>query len=195
MKVTIPLNSTLSTDSHPNDIKNPQKDHDLFNVNRTYLYNKHLTNTKKKEVDKEGYITTSGDILTVIPGTEKTQIYHDGQIIADVLSLGIEDVSFLDQDDAVIHEGSLWTVQRTLTGYTVEQTDLTTNIITKTTVDQNGIVYVSFVRNTHKVITKNQDGSVIGRYHHHYIYRPIQKCVRIPLRFLPLNGQCAIQLG
>jgi hypothetical protein len=160
MKVTIPLDSTLSTDSHPNDIKDPSKDRDLFNKNRSYLYNKHLTNPKKKVIDSDGYITTDGDIIQIVSDGENTHIYHNGVIIADVLSLGIEDTSFLDKDDAVIDNGFLWTVQRTLSGYLLEQTDLQTQEITSTGIEQEGVDVVRFVRNTHKVITKNQDGSV-----------------------------------
>ena len=165
MKVSIPLNSTLSTDSHSNDIKDPGRDRDLFNKNRSYLYNGHLTNARKKIVPPGDYITTRGDLLSVIPGSEKTQIYHNGRVIADVLSLGIEDISFLDKDDAVIHEGSLWTVIRTLTGYTLERTDLVTLEVTTTEVaPPAGAIYsfvdVRLIRNTHKVITRNSDGSV-----------------------------------
>ena len=160
MKVSIPLESTLSTDSHKNDIKNPAVDRDLFNVNRSYLFNKHLTNAKKTTVPPGDYITTQGDLLSVIPGSEKTQIYHNGQVIADVLSLGVEDISFLDKDDAVIDEGSLWAVQKTLSGYTLEQTNLQTMEVTTSTIEQNGILDVRLIRNTHKVIARNMDGSV-----------------------------------
>jgi len=160
MKVPIPLDSTLSTDSHPNDIKDPSRDRDLFNNNRSYLYNKYLTNPKKKVIDPEGYITTNGNIIQTTPDGENTHIVHNDIVIADVLSLGVEDVSFLDKDDAVIHDGFLWTVQRILSGYILEQTDLQTQEKTLTRVEQEGIDIVRFVRNTHKVITKNQDGSV-----------------------------------
>jgi hypothetical protein len=160
MKIPIPLNSSLCTDSHKNEIKNPNASKDLFSKNQTYLYNGHLTNAKKTIVPEGDYITTKGDILKVIPGAEKTQIYHNGRVIADVLSLGIEDTSFLDCDDAVVHGGSLWTVRKTLEGYAVEQTDLSTHEKTENEVIMAGVQAARFIRNTHKIIALNVGGNI-----------------------------------
>jgi hypothetical protein len=160
MKVLIPLDSSLCTDSHPNEIKDPQVSRDLFSHNRTYLFNKSLTNPRKTTIPKGYYITTEGDTLEVIPGSEKTRIAHKGQFIADVLSLGIEKTDYLDKDDAVIDSGSLWSVVKTLTGYVLEQTDLQTGEVLTTPVNQEGVTDVRFVKNTHKVITRNSDGTV-----------------------------------
>lgn len=160
MKASIPLNSSLCTDSHRNDIKDPAAGRDLLAVNRSYLYNGCLTNPKKTVIDTDEYITTRGDRLSVINGSNTAQIYHNGRVIADVLSLGVEDVSFHDKDDAVIDGGSLWTVQKTLTGYTAEQTDLQTQEVTRTEIKMDGVLEVRFIRNTHKVIARTIGGSI-----------------------------------
>lgn len=165
MKIPIPLNSSLCTDSHKNEIKNPQTGNDLFSKNRSYLINSHITNPKKKIIPKGDYITTRGNVLTIDRGSIKTRIFNGDRLIADVLSLGIEDTAYLDKDDAVIHDGSLWTVEKTLDGYVIEQTDLISNQVTKTEVTQDpditsSILDVRFIRNTHKIITRNDDGSI-----------------------------------
>lgn len=160
MKILIPLDSGLCTDSHPNEIKDPSISRDLFAHNRTYLFNKSLTNPRKTTIPKGDYITTEGDTLEVVPGSEKTRISHKGQFISDVLSLGIEKTEYLDKDDAVIDAGSLWSVVKTLTGYVLEQTELQTGEVLTTPVNQEGVTDVRFVKNTHKVITRNSDGTV-----------------------------------
>ncbi len=160
MKVTVPLESTLCTDSHNHDIKNPAAGRDLFSKNHTYLFNRQLTNPRKSVIPPGNYITTMGDLLEVVPGSVTTRIVRDGNLIANVLSLGIEEELFITKDDAVIDSGSLWTVQKTLEGYTLEQTDLQTKEVTTTQIIQAGIVDVCFVKNTHKVITRNQDGGI-----------------------------------
>jgi hypothetical protein len=164
MKITIPLDSTLCTDSHKNDIKNPMSGRDLFSKNQSYLINRHLTNPKKQIVEDGDYITTKGDRLRVERSAEKIRIYNDDVLIAGVLSLGIEDTSFLDRDDAVIDDGYLWTVRKSVLGYVVERTNLQTNEKETVTVDRDAqtsnISIVRFIRNTHKIITLNNNGSV-----------------------------------
>jgi len=160
MKVQIPLNSSLCTDSHKNEIKDPLSDNELFSKNQSYLYKGCLTNPKKTVIHSGNYITTGGEELEIVRGSEKTQIYNKGRLIADVLSLGIENVSFLDRDDAVIDQNSLWTVKKTLNGYTLEETDLLTQAVTVTEIEQNDILEVRLIRNTHKVITRNVDNSI-----------------------------------
>ena len=156
----IPIDSNLSTDSHPNDIKNPTVSRDLFNVNRSYLYNKHLTNAKKQTVDKGGYIATSGEIITYKTNSDITDIYANDRLIASVASLGIEDTVFLDKDDAVIFEESLYTVKKILTGYILERTDLSTGVTVTELYEQNNIIYIRFIRNTKKLIILYTDGSI-----------------------------------
>jgi len=170
MKVSIPLNSSLCTDSHPNVIKNPESDRNLFKKNQSYLYNNHLTNAKKKVVDTDNYITTNGDELKIIEGSLTTQISHNNRLIASVNSLGIEDTIFLDVDDAVIFEDNLYTVKKTVEGYTVETTHLVTKIKTETIINQdiNGRLLINlvrdvrFIRNTNKVIARLTDSIIIN---------------------------------
>lgn len=166
MKVSIPIESTLSVDSHRNDIKNPAVDRDLFNNNRAYLINSHLTNPKKKVKSKDSFITTRASLLNIKEGSVMTSIEHEGINIANVLSLGIENVSFHDRDDAVIHDGFLWLIRKTLNGYIVDQINLQTQETERLpeVLPPNGALYtfvdVRFIKNTHKVITRNSDGSI-----------------------------------
>ena len=171
MKVSIPLDSTLSTDSHNNDIKDPARDRDLFNNNRAYYYNQHLTNARKKEVGASGYITTNGQVLNIAENGSTTVITNkDGLHIASVSSLGIENEEFYDRDDAVVDGGYLWLIKKTAEGYIVEKISLQTQ--NKETLEevkppkttegffQYEYADVRFIKNTHKVITRNTDGSI-----------------------------------
>lgn len=156
MKVPIPLNSSLSTDSHPSDIKNPAVSKDLFKNNNSYYYNGNLTNPKKRVINQDGYITTRGNILTAEQFGEKIIIKNGNVVIADVLALGIEDVSFYDRDDAVIHDGYLWTVLKTLSGFIVEKINLKTHEIESFANGSGNETHVRFIRNTCKIITLNK---------------------------------------
>jgi hypothetical protein len=166
MKVSIPLDSTLCTDSHKNDIKDPLTSNDLLSKNQSYFINNYLTNPKKQVIPAGDYITTKADMLEIKSESDKTQIYYKGSMVADVMSLGVEDTMYLDKDDAVIHEGFLWTVRKGLNGFFYEQMDLMTKEAVNTTFVDNEsssgseIRDVRIIRNTHKVIVRNESGSI-----------------------------------